>query len=240
MQINTAKTVRDLAVEIPGATRVFEKVGIDYCCGGGKTFQEACAAAGVSADDVARSLEQAKSSSAAGADAAKWQTQRLSKLTSYIVKKHHVFTRDELGRLAQLLSKVCSVHGQNHPELIRIQSLFEELSRDLIPHMQKEEMVLFPYIEELDIAVSGGATKPVPHFGTVANPVRMMMMEHDMAGDILKEIRQLSGGFVVPEGVCISYETLYKALDGLEQDLHQHIHLENNILFPRAVEMENN
>jgi regulator of cell morphogenesis and NO signaling len=154
------------------------------------------------------------------------------------VAKHHVFTRDELARLDALLSKVCSVHGQNHPELTRIRSLFQDLNRDLIPHMQKEEMVLFPYIEQMDEAVSAGRPAPVPFFGTVQNPIHMMMMEHDAAGEILKEIRQISGGFTVPEDGCISYETLYKALDALEQDLHQHIHLENNILFPRAVELE--
>lgn len=238
MQINTTKTVRELTLEIPGATRVFEKAGIDYCCGGGKPFQEACAAAGVSTDEVARSLEQAGESSALVADATQWQKQTLSKLAAHIVARHHVFTRDELARLDALLSKVCSVHGKNHSELFRIQSLFQELNRDLIPHMQKEEMVLFPYIEQMEEAATGGRKAPVPHFGTVKNPVRMLMMEHEMAGQILKEIRQLSGGFSVPKDGCISYETLYKAMDALEQDLHLHIHLENNILFPRAVEME--
>lgn len=238
MQINTAKTVRDLAVEIPGATRLFEKVGIDYCCGGGKSIEEACAAAGVSTDEVVRTLEEIERSSAHTQVDGQWLKQPLAKLTSYIVSSHHVFTREEIRRLSQLLIKVCSVHGQNHPELIRIQSLFQDLCNELIPHMQKEEAVLFPYIEDMERAVNSGSTKPVPFFGTVANPVRMMMMEHETAGEVLQGIRRLSGGFVVPEGVCISYETLYKALEAFEQDLHQHIHLENNILFPRAVEME--
>jgi len=238
MQINATKTVRELALEIPGATRVFEKAGIDYCCGGGTPFQEACAAAGVSTDEVLRSLEQAGESTASGAGAAQWQTQPLSKLASHIVAKHHVFTRDELARLDALLSKVCSVHGKNHEELFRVQNLFQDMNRDLIPHMQKEEMVLFPYIEQMEAAASEGRTAPAPFFGTVKNPIRMMMMEHETVGEILKQIRQISGGFSVPEDGCISYQTLYKALDALEQDLHQHIHLENNILFPRAVEME--
>lgn len=238
MQINTTKTVRELTLEIPGATRVFEKAGIDYCCGGGKPFQEACAAAGVPADEVVRSLEQAGEPGAFVADATQWQTQSLTTLAAHIVGKHHVFTKDELARLDALLSKVCSVHGQNHPELFRIQSLFQDLNRDLIPHMQKEEMVLFPYIEQMEAAATEGKPAPVPFFGTVQNPIRMLMMEHETAGGILKQIRQISGVFSVPEDGCISYETLYKALDALEQDLHQHIHLENNILFPRAVKME--
>lgn len=238
MEINTTKTVRELTLEIPGAARVFEKAGIDYCCGGGKPFAEACAAAGVSTDEVVRSLEQAGESATVESDATRWQTQPLSDMTSYIIRKHHVFTRDELARLSSLLSKVCSVHGQNHPELLRIQSLFQDLHQDLVPHMQKEEMVLFPYVDQLEAAANAGRPSPVPFFGTVQNPIRMMMMEHDVAGDILKQIREISGGFSVPEDACISYETLYKALDVLEQDLHQHIHLENNILFPRAAEME--
>lgn len=238
MQINTTKTVRELTLEIPGATRVFEKAGIDYCCGGGKPFEEACAAAGLSTDEVVRALEQAGESTALAADATQWQTQPLSKLAAYIVGKHHLFTRDELARLDALLSKVCSAHGQNHSELFRIQTLFQDLNRDLIPHMQKEEMVLFPYIEQMEAAASEGRAAPVPFFGTVQNPIRMMMMEHETAGEILKQIRQLSGGFSVPEDGCISYQTLYKALDEFEKDLHQHIHLENNILFPRAVALE--
>jgi regulator of cell morphogenesis and NO signaling len=238
MQINTTKTVRELTLEIPGATRVFEKAGIDYCCGGGTPFQEACAAAGVSTDEVVRSLERAGESSDLAADATQWQTQPLSKLAAHIVGTHHVFTRDELARLDALLSKVCSVHGQKHPELFRIQSLFQDLNRDLIPHMQKEEIVLFPYIEQMEAAASEGRKAPVPFFGTVQNPIRMMMLEHDTAGEILRQVRQLSGGFSVPKDGCISYETLYNALAALEQDLHQHIHLENNILFPGAVVLE--
>jgi len=238
MEINTTKTVRELTLEILGATRVFEKMGIDYCCGGGKALKEACAAAGVLTDDAVRSLEQARQTDMPGAKSTEWQIQPLSALTSYIVSKHHVFTRDELARLDALLSKVCSVHGHNHAELFRIQSLFQDLNRDLMPHMQKEEMILFPYIEQMDEAVNAGRAAPVPFFGTVQNPIRMMMMEHDAAGEILKQIRQTSSGFLVPEDGCTSYETLYKALEALEQDLHQHIHLENNILFPRAVEME--
>lgn len=238
MEINTTKTVRELTLEIPGATRVFEKMGIDYCCGGGKDFQEACAAAGVSPGEVVQSLEQTIQGSTPSAESTDWQTQPLSALTSHIVGTHHVFTRDELARLDALLSKVCSVHGQNHAELFRIQSLFQDLHRDLIPHMQKEEMVLFPYIQQMEEAASAGRPAPVPFFGTVQNPIRMMMMEHDRAGEILKEIRQISGGFSVPADGCISFKTLYSALDFLEQDLHQHIHLENNILFPRAAEME--
>jgi len=239
MDISTTKTVRELALEISEATRVFEKFGIDYCCGGGKVFSEACAAAGLSTDEVVQSLENEQRKTKSLLDEAiDWRTRPLSELTSHIVATHHKFTRDELDRLIPLVSKVCSVHGENHAELLRVQGLFQNLYRDLIPHMHKEEMVLFPFIEQMNQAVNAGRPVPTPFFGTIQNPIRMMMMEHDRAGDILKELRQVSNGFTVPSDGCISYETLYKALAGLEQDLHEHIHLENNILFPRAAEME--
>jgi regulator of cell morphogenesis and NO signaling len=238
MQINPRKTVRELTLEIPGATRIFEEVGIDYCCGGWKSFQDACEAARVSTDEVIKSLEQAREANSPGEDSTDWQTQPLTRLTSYIVGKHHVFTRDELARLDALLSKVCSVHGQNHPELFRIQTLFQDLNRDLLAHMQKEETVLFPYIEQMQAAATERRREPVPFFGTVQTPIRVMMMEHETDGDILARIRQITRGFAVPEDACTNYEALYKALESLEHDLHQHIHLENNILLPRALEME--
>jgi regulator of cell morphogenesis and NO signaling len=238
MQINTTKTVRELTLEIPGATRVFEKAGIDYCCGGWRRFQDACAAARVSTAEVARWLEQAAETTVPTVESTDWQTQPLSELTAHITLKHHAFTSNKLTRLEALLSKVCSAHGQNHPELFRIQRLFRDLKQDLIPHMRKEEVVLFPYIEKLEAALSVGGIAPAAFFGTIQNPIRMMMLDHETAGDILRRIRQISGDFVVPQDGCLSYETLYKGLDELELDLHQHIHLENNILFPRAVELE--
>jgi regulator of cell morphogenesis and NO signaling len=162
----------------------------------------------------------------------------MAELVAHIVEKHHKFTRQELARLEALLAKVCGVHGQNHPELFRIQKQFQELSRELEPHMLKEERVIFPYIMQMEEAAKNNRTLPAPPFGTVRNPVRVMMAEHDAAGDILREMRGLSSDYTVPEDACISYQTLYGALAALEADLHQHIHLENNILFPRAAETE--
>ena len=143
-----------------------------------------------------------------------------------------------LDRIEPLLAKVCSVYGEQTPELLQIQALFGELKRELILHMMKEENILFPYITQLEEAMSAGMSAPVPMFGTVRNPVRMMMTEHDGAGDVLRSIRQLSNDFNLPADACVSYQTFYGALEELEQDLHQHIHLENNILFPCAIEME--
>jgi regulator of cell morphogenesis and NO signaling len=238
MQFDSAKTVREIATETPGATRVFEKLGIDYCCGGAKPVSEACRAAGTTLEAVMRSFEQFETWNLANAEAKDWQAESLASLIAHIQDKHHVFTREEMDSLAPLLAKVCSVYGERKPELLQIQRLFGEVKDELFVHMWKEEEVLFPYVTEMEAAISAGLGAPVPVFGSVRNPVRMMMTEHDGAGDVLRNIRQLSDDFTPPAIACVSYQTLLRRLEALEQDLHQHIHLENNILFPRAIEME--
>ena len=231
------RTVREYALEIPAATRVFEKLGIDYCCGGGTSLSDACVKAGVTVDEVLSSLkatDRAKGTVAGG----EWQTASDAALIAHIVETHHKFTRDELVRLEALLAKVCGVHGQNHSELFHIQTQFQELRRDLEPHMLKEEHVLFPYIIQIEESITNAQPTSAPPFGTVRNPVRMMMAEHDAAGKILRAMREASSDYITPPDGCISFQTLYGALMALEADLHQHIHLENNILFPRAAERE--
>ena len=237
MNLATSKTVRELALEIPAATRVFETLGIDYCCGGNRPLSDACEAAGVSVDQVLASVEQANGSPEQS-ELPDFVAAPLAELIDHIVDTHHIFTRAEIYRLRLLIDKVNDAHGQNHPELARLRSLFETLSAELEPHMMKEERVLFPYVIQMENAMQAERPHPFPPFGTVANPVRMMMREHDAAGDLLKEMREVTANYTIPPDACISYQTLYQALDAFEKDLHQHIHLENNILFPRAVEME--
>ena len=236
MLLTTEKTVREYAVETPGATRVFEKLRIDYCCGGGPTLADACAAAGVEVAEVERLLRTADvSQSGAPAEV---QTGPLSGLIDYILEKHHTFTRDEMERITALAEKVATKHGENHPELLTVRDLFRRLCDDLRPHMFKEEMVLFPYIRQLEQAAAEGRPAPFAPFGTVRNPVRVMMIEHDTAGEILRELRAASGDYSAPADGCMSYQALYRALEEFEADLHQHIHLENIVLFPRAAELE--
>lgn len=237
MAANVERSVGDLAVEVPGATRVFEKLGIDYCCGGGKTLEDACFGAGVSLEEVMAALETGKARYA-GQENEDWQSRSLAELMKHIVRKHHVYTKSELERLDHLTAKVASVHGQNHLELIRVRDFFLAIQSDLIPHMLKEEQVLFPYIEQLEDAARNSLPAPTPFFGTVRNPIKMMIQEHDTVGDLLRELHSASQGYAVPSDGCTSYRALYQALQELEQDLHQHIHLENNILFPRAVTLE--
>jgi regulator of cell morphogenesis and NO signaling len=236
MTITTEKkTVRELALEIPAATRVFERLHIDYCCGGNRPLDEACRAAGVPLDSVLSALD---SPDAVPADR-DWPTAPLAELVAHIQSTHHAYTREALARIPLLLDKVCSKHGPSHPEVRSIQANFAELVQDMSTHMMKEEMVLFPYIVRLEEAVLSGDPVIPPPFGTVANPVRMMMNEHDAAGSLVREIRAASNDFTAPADACITFQTLYGALAEFEADLHQHIHLENNILFPRAIALEN-
>ncbi len=234
MQLHENDTVRELLTANPAAARVFEKFGIDYCCGGEKSLAEACSSAKVNMQELAAALDKP----AARNDERDWQKASLTELAAYIVTKHHGFTREEIRRLTPLLAKVIGVHGGNHEELHEIRTLFAELAQEMTMHMMKEEHMLFPYIEELEAAVNRGLCPARPMFGTVQNPVRMMMMEHDSSGQVLHKIRELTSGYAPPADACVSYQTLYKALQEFEGDMHQHIHLENNILFPRAVELE--
>ena len=234
----TAKTVRDVAVENPAATRVFERFGIDYCCGGNQALEQACQRAGVSFDEVIDSLEMEEEAARGAKQGHDWQSESLSELITHIKSTHHKYTRDETVRLAALLQKVSSVHGKNHPELFAIRETFGWVSQELTTHMMKEEMVLFPYIERMEESViQNEPVLPAP-FGSVQNPVALMEHEHDSAGTALRSMRKASNDFTPPTDACISYQTLYKALAAFEADLHQHIHLENNILFPRAIAME--
>ncbi len=238
MSVIREKTVRELALENPAATRVFEKLGIDYCCGGNKSLAEACRAAKLNTNQVLDSLEMAEESARAVQEEHNWQTEGLADLIAHIKTTHHKYTREEIARLGPLFDKVCSVHGKNHPELLQIRGIFQGLAQELTTHLMKEEMVLFPYVVRMEEAtIEKVPTVPAP-FGTVQNPVSMMEQEHDSAGNALRGMREVSNGYSAPADACVSYQTLYKALAAFETDLHQHIHLENNILFPRAVAME--
>jgi len=231
------KTVRELALESSSATRVFEKLGIDYCCGGNKSLEQACRTANLSLDSVQQELDNAKQEARpnSGRD---WQREPLSELIAHISGTHHKFVRQEIVRLTPLMDKVCGKHAENHPELLHIQAIFRGLAQELTSHMMKEEMVLFPYVARMEEALMEGKPVLPPPFRTVANPVAMMEHEHDSAGDAVRAIRSASHDYVAPEGACGSYQALYRGLEDFEADLHQHIHLENNILFPRALDME--
>jgi regulator of cell morphogenesis and NO signaling len=238
MVLSTEKTVRDLAVESSSATRVFEKLGIDYCCGGNQPLEQACKSAGLPLERVLDALAEAERSASAGQSQKSWQQESLTELIDHINRTHHKYVREEIARLGPLFEKVCGVHGQNHPELLQLRSTFGALAQELGMHMMKEEVVLFPYILRMEEAVIARESALPPPFGSVQNPINMMEQEHDSAGSALRTMRQASNGYTAPTDACVSYQALYRALAEFEADLHQHIHLENNILFPRALAME--
>jgi len=238
MSIDTQRTVAEIALERPRAAATFEKLGIDYCCGGGKPLAAACDAAGIDVNHVTDLLENITGTDQSGAEAGNWNNQSLASLATHIVQKHHAYCRDESLRLDPLLAKVVTKHGERHPELGRVRELFTSLSNELSMHMMKEEQMLFPYIIALEDSVTHQSLPPRAPFGSVQNPVRMMVQEHDDAGNLTKEIRELTRNFTTPEGACNSFKVLYQGLEAFEADLHQHIHLENNLLFPRAITLE--
>lgn len=231
------KTIREIALENPATVPVFEEFRIDYCCGGKRLFEDACAAAGASPEIVGQKIAALLNASNNVLDDSP-EKKTPTDLIDYIVGKHHVFTKKEIERLTPLMEKVCRKHGGQHVELLELQNAFQELCNDLTAHLQKEEMVLFPYIKRVEAAVLGKTAAPFAPFVTVKNPVRVMLFEHDTAGELLEKMRRTSNNYALPEGACPSFTALYFGLQALEKDLHRHIHLENNVLFPQAIELE--
>ena len=237
MTFEKNQTVREIAINYPQAVSVFEKLRIDYCCGGKRPLKDACERANV---PVGKVMEQvaALETNDVSPEEQRWTEASLADLMAHIVDRHHRYVRDEAPRLEALLQKVVSRHGEAHPELGAVQETFGALAEELFAHMMKEERVLFPFVEQMEVASRTGGSGPVGCFPTVEFPIARMLGEHDDAGALLSQIRDLSSGFQPPDGACPSYHGLYQALEEFERDLHHHVHLENNILFPRAVEME--
>ena len=233
---NLTQTVREIAVEQPHSIRVFERFGIDYCCGGRKPLADACVDLGLPMDEVLGALEAAAGSTAPLP--VDWSRKTLGALIEHIEATHHVYVKTELPRLAVLAQKVVNRHGDTQAHLPAMQKLLAQLDEELIHHLGKEEHVLFPYISKLEDALISGGAHPEACFGSIESPIAMMISEHDAAGALLAELRRLSDNYTTPVEACPTYHAYYDGLKEFEQDLHQHIHLENNILFPRAIAME--
>jgi regulator of cell morphogenesis and NO signaling len=224
-------TVRDIAVAIPASVRVFEKYSIDFCCKGNRPLDAACQEAGVSAAAVLEEVREAgQTAPAASVD---WSKAPARELIGHIVSRHHGYLQAELPPIEARLEKVVANHSAANPWLNEVRDVFLGLRDELLSHLRKEETILFPYIEAMESGRPAHACFP-----TVAAPIRMMFFEHDNAGAALAELRRLSDGYSAPETGCPGFRALMHDLAALEADLHQHIHLENNILFPRAIEME--
>lgn len=232
----TDRTVGEVATEIPGAIRIFETWGIDYCCGGVTPVTEACQSAGKTVEELAAALAQA--AVPPGPLSRDWSRESLASMARFLVDAYHDYTREELDTVLALAEKVKGVHGHRRPELARVHELVGAVAADMRPHMLKEEQVLFPYVDQLEAAGTTGGPAPTPFFGTVKNPVRMMMLEHDAVGALLRDLRATTSGFTVPDDGCFSYRELFRRLAELEAKTHEHIHLENNIYFPAAIALE--
>ena len=230
MIITTETQVCDIAVEYPTAIPVLERFGIDFCCGGKHTLAEACTRKDLGVDRVLEELEihQRKTD----APDAGWQNAPLKDLAEYIVNRHHAFTREQIHLISGLMSKVEARHEENHPEVAKVAKVFAVVAAELAHHFVCEETILFPYIAKLE---GGGPAALPPMFGSVEQPIARMMADHNQAGEELRELRSLTSDYTPPAEACPTWRALYRALEDLEQDLHTHIHLENNILFPRAL-----
>lgn len=228
--ISAEMTVSDLVVERPGRLRVFEELGIDYCCGGGVPLSEACAGAGLDPGEVLVELERREAEG--NGDETRLTGMGLGELVDHIVETHHAYLREELPRLSFLVEKVANAHGNAHPELLELRGVFEKLRVELEEHTEKEERVLFPACRELERGVS------IFPFGSVEGPIATMMAEHVETGGYLGTIRELTWDYDLPNDACNSYRAMLDGLAELERDTHYHVFKENSILFPKAIAAE--
>jgi len=210
----------------PSLAGDLERLGLDYCCGGGRTLADACDAQGLDVATVAEEL----SVGAVESSPEPWASMAPAELVDHIEATHHAYLHDELPRIEALLEKVGSVHGERHPELAFVQASFDELALELDPHLAREERILFPMIRDL---VAAGDS---PDGAALAGPIRVMVVDHDRAGEMLERLRGLTDGYRPPDDGCASYRALYTALEQLEADTHLHVHKENNVLFPAVLD----
>ncbi len=231
------ETLGEIATKDLRKAEVFKKYGLDFCCGGKKTVKEACAEKGLDVTKIEQELQNADKTSFT-LRPLPYNDWSLDFLADYIVNTHHSYAKKTIPDLLSYASKVASVHGGHHPELFAISQLTEEVCEELTSHMAKEETVLFPYIKQLVAAKNNGSQLQSATFKSVQPPINMMEHEHEIVGNKLGQIRTLSKNYSLPEDACASYSYLFKTLDEFENDLHIHVHLENNILFPKALEIE--
>jgi len=241
IQVNGTTTVRELVGQYPQTRKVFETFGIDYCCGGGKCLVEAAQANQGDLSTLIVAIEAAIASPATAAVAAEkdWYAAPLHELVGHILRVHHVYMKEALPKVKGLVRKVLHAHGAHHGDMLqRVHGLYQALDDELSAHLMKEEAILFPYIVAAEAHRQGASERPAACFESVESPIHQMEHEHESAGRTLVEIRTVTGDYRLPADACPTFRALYEELVRMEGDLHQHIHLENNILFPRAIAAE--
>jgi regulator of cell morphogenesis and NO signaling len=233
--VSIATTVGDVVTRDLRSAAVFARHGIDFCCGGRRTIEDACRAVGQDPELVVRELAGLATTGNAPEDRSGWSPARV---LDHVVDHHHAYVRREIPVIQGYLTKLLTKHGASRPELLRVEELFSGLARELMHHMDKEERILFPYIRAMLAARAANVKLPPTPFGTIQNPVRMMEAEHQQAGQDLWLLRDLTDGFEPPADACATWRACYGALSAFERDLHEHVHLENNVLFPAAARLE--
>jgi regulator of cell morphogenesis and NO signaling len=229
MRVTRETTIGEIVSNDFRTAAVFQEFGIDFCCGGRRTLADACR--DLDEDAVLTAVERVCEGPASAVRFDTWSPQQL---IGHIVANHHAYVRRALPSLIAFTQKLAAVHGSRHPELAEIARITEDVAAEMTSHMAKEERMLFPYIGALSEAVRNGVPAPPAPFGPVENPIRMMEEDHDAAGAAMARIRELTSGYAVPEDGCTTYRVCLEELNAFERDLHEHVHLENNILFPAA------
>src|SRR5690554_1636894 len=237
METTDQMTIGAMVAKDYRAATVFEKFGIDFCCKGNRTLEEASEKKKIDVSAVKAELEKVFNTH--NEESMDYNLWPLDLLADYVEKKHHRYVEERIPLLLQYLNKLCKVHGDVHPELFDITQLFSETAGELTAHMKKEELILFPYIRKmLKKSKDGSPAVDAPHFQTAKNPIKMMMQEHENEGDRFEQIAALTQKYSPPADACSTYRVTYSLLDEFERDLHKRIHLENNILFPKSIEYE--
>lgn len=216
---------------------VFKHHGIDFCCGGKKTLKKVCEEHHIDILAITDQLNALSMTSSNEYDYSSWS---LDFLIDYIINTHHRYVEKELMVIYEYAQKVATVHGHSHPEMIEVSEIFFEVAKDMVAHMRKEEMVLFPYVKKITKSINESTVIERPVFYTAQNPIHSMIEEHETVGDLLKKINKLTNNYATPADACNTFRVLLAKLRDFENDLHKHVHLENNILFPKAVELEKN
>ncbi len=229
------KTLGELVNEDPRRATVFQKWGLDFCCGGKQSLETACTKAGVPVSTVVEELQALQKDEEETHDFSKWSA---TELIRFILDNHHAFVEAQIPQIRPLLAKVVQVHGGRHPELAEVQQIWESMADHLVVHMKKEELMLFPYIQKLEKAAAEGTVPDMPPFGSVRNPVHVMEAEHEEEGQRLKRLQQITNHFSPPADACNTFKAVYALLNDFIENLLMHIHLENNLLFPKAIDLE--